>query len=131
MNHKTFRIAMWGVLIFYVAVLLTLTHLPKPPGVFEGHSDKTLHFLAYTTLACLSYIASALTWSDRKHLLIRVFIACAVFGALDESTQPFFGRHADIRDYLFDLLGIGSGLLVGGLIRWVIMWCFVRETSPA
>lgn len=124
------RIMAWGGLGTYVSLLLTLTHMPKPPGVFEAASDKTWHFLAYTTLAFLSYTASVLTWRDKRFLTVLVFIACAIFGALDESTQPLFGRHADVKDYWFDLLGIGFGLLSGALACRAFKWIFIRRADP-
>jgi VanZ family protein len=108
----------WAVLAVYVATLLTLTHLPKPPDVFiERASDKTLHFLAYGTLSILAYTAAAIHWPARRRLAGWVLVACMVFGVIDESTQPIFNRHADVKDYLFDVIGICCGLLIALVTR--------------
>lgn len=108
----------WVVLALYTLTLLTLTHLPKPPNVFiERASDKTLHFLAYGTLSILAYTAAVLHWPTRRHLAGWVLVACMVFGAIDESTQPMFNRHADVKDYLFDVIGMCCGLSIALLVR--------------
>jgi VanZ family protein len=117
-GHRTLNTLAWGVLALYVATLLTLTHLPKPPSVFiERASDKTLHFLAYGTLSILTYAACAIHWPARRRLAAWVLVACMVFAVIDESTQPLFNRHADVKDYLFDVIGICCGLMVALVTR--------------
>jgi VanZ family protein len=41
-----------------------------------------------------------------------VAIALAAFGAVDEITQPLFGRTADVLDWAADCAGIAVGLLL-------------------
>lgn len=109
MSLNQWRVILFLILCAYATVLLTLTHIPKPPGVFEGHSDKTLHFMAYTVLALLVYLVLFTYRPEQNYRFIKTVIVCMIFGVVDESTQPFFGRSADVRDYLFDLLGIVFG----------------------
>lgn len=116
MSLNPWRVIILVTLCVYATVLLTLTHMPKPPGVFEGQSDKTLHFTAYMILAWLVYLVLFSYRPGQNYRLAKVLIVCMIFGAVDESTQPLFGRSADVRDYLFDVLGIivGSGFAAAG-----------------
>ncbi len=106
----------WTLWAAYWLVLLTLTHLPPR---FIGHppvTDKTLHVLAYTTLAGLLYVALWATWPRRP--IVRWVLGCiCVLGALDEWTQPMFGRSCELLDWVADVSGaiVAVGMLM--LIR--------------
>lgn len=108
----------WIALGSYVALLLTLTHLPKPPGVFEGHNDKTLHLLAYFALGCCAYFASAVTLPGRRWIWVWVLIGGSLFALFDETTQPFFKRSADVFDWIADVIGLTIAIMVGLIVRW-------------
>lgn len=104
----------------YTVVLVAATHYPKPQELLEYspvRSDKTLHFIAYGVLGTLA--ASTLAAADRWHWrsLLAVTLVLLVFAALDEATQPLFGRYADPRDWCYDVVGLGLGLLCVGLTR--------------
>lgn len=107
------------MLTAYALLLVTLTHIPKPPGVFEGHSDKTLHLLAYMTLGALGYVAAALQFPNRRGLALWVVLVGTVFAAIDESTQPMFGRHADLFDFRSDMIGLILAVSIVAGARWV------------
>jgi VanZ family protein len=49
-------------------------------------------------------------WSRRA--VVAVAIALAAFGAVDEITQPLFGRTADVFDWAADCAGIAVGILL-------------------
>ncbi len=121
MTRRVINAACWIALTAYVSVLLTLTHLPKPPGIFEGQNDKTLHFMAYFTLGVLASTASYAQFRSRSAIVWCVLVAGAIFAALDEATQPIFGRHADLLDYRADLIGLTCGIGVVAAIRWICL----------
>jgi VanZ family protein len=98
--------------VAYTAVLVFATHYPRPEE-FLGRNppaDKTLHFVAYAVLAAFS----AATWLATRRTASRgiapLAIALAGFGAIDEITQPFFRRHADPLDWVYDCIGIAIGI---------------------
>ncbi|MBC7784314.1 MAG: VanZ family protein [Burkholderiales bacterium] len=119
-SRRGVRIVAWTWLGLYVVLLLVLTHIPKPPAVFDGRDDKTLHFLAYFALGGLSYFAAAITFPLRLGLSLIVVLGCAVFAALDEITQPSFGRSADVFDWRADVFGVIAGVCVLRILRALI-----------
>jgi VanZ family protein len=112
----------------YTLVLVFATHYPKPEELLgpNAPSDKTLHFLAYATLAILAGGTLAMTgrWSARAAL--RLAVGLAAFAAVDEITQPFFSRDADLLDWVCD-----CGGAVGGLLTIALLLGFVRIATRA
>jgi VanZ family protein len=102
------------VAVAYAVTLVLATHYPKPEQLLGryGHADKLLHFVAYFLLAV--FVAAAVwgagRWSRRAALIVA--IALAAFGAVDEMTQPLFGRTADMLDWAADCAGIAVGILL-------------------
>jgi len=99
----------------YVCVLLYATHHPRPQELIgEGPgtpSDKTLHVAAYAVLG-LRAAATLAAWRrwTLPHVL-GLMAGLAVFGAVDEATQPLFGRFADLFDWFADCRGVVAGVL--------------------
>ena len=98
----------------YAITLVLATHYPKLDQLLGryGHADKLLHFVAYFLLAVFVALAvwGAGRWSRRA--VVAVAIALAAFGAVDEITQPLFGRTADVFDWVADCAGIAVGILL-------------------
>jgi VanZ family protein len=44
---------------------------------------------------------------------ISLFVLLAAWGAVDEVTQPLFGRFADSSDWVYDIIGSAIGLAAG------------------
>lgn len=114
----------------YVSLLVFSTHSPYAGKVASGatFSDKTLHFVAY---AVLSFLALAALDSHRRGAwkkVVKLFVVLAIFGALDELTQPPFGRTADWLDWYADLCGLAAGIALffaaGILLRAAGVWQF-------
>lgn len=107
--------------IAYTVVLVTATHYPKPGDVLDllpaTPSDKALHFIAYGILASL--VGCTLVVADRwaARSLTAMVVCLAIFAAIDEATQPFFGRYADVLDWVYDCIGMAVGILLVAVIR--------------
>lgn len=95
----------------YWLMLLTATHLP-PAELPKTHvSDKIEHFTAYGVLTFLLSLAIG----QRNGRLPAAVITCAMvltYGAIDELTQPPFGRSCDIHDWYADAAGAVTATLV-------------------
>lgn len=95
----------------YGVVLVFATHYPKPEDLLGPNppSDKTLHLVAYGLLGLL--VTASLVAADRWSLraAAAAFVGLAAFAAVDEATQPFFGRHADALDWVYDCIGLAAG----------------------
>ena len=88
-----------------------LTHVPLPRGGTSPipHLDKVAHFGLYfllTYLGAARLVASGAGVSARTFVLWGVFYG--VYGVVDELTQPWIRRTADLADWLVDLVGIAS-----------------------
>lgn len=96
----------------YACVLVYATHHPKPAELIGPNSpgDKTLHLTAYCLLggAVAVAVASRGGWTGRAAAAL--FVVLTLFAAVDEITQPLFGRHADGVDWAFDQLGLVAGI---------------------
>jgi VanZ family protein len=116
--------------LVYVAVLVFATHYPKPEELLGPNppSDKTLHFLAYGTLAVLAATTcvAAARWSGRS--IAWLALGMAAFGAVDEITQPLFGRSAEPLDWVYDCIGSVAGLLLVAVVVATIHRLSPRET---
>ncbi len=103
------------LLALYWLALITATHIPKvqDPLKFQN-SDKVVHFTAYAVLAFLASLALAVHGRWNRHIAIRLVVVLLILGVLDEVTQPYFGRHADVADWGADALGVLVGVTVFG-----------------
>lgn len=80
--------------------------------------DKRMHLIGYFFLALLVWKWAETTWKEvGPHFFWRALLLLALYGALDEATQPFFGRDAGVFDWLYDLLGAGGALLLMEVLR--------------
>jgi len=108
----------------YTAILLFATHHPQPSDLVGEltHRDKTLHFTAYGLLGLLvaATIAAAARLSPRT--VAAAVAGLMVFAAVDELTQPLFGRATELLDWVFDSAGI-----VAGFAAVLVAWALVRR----
>lgn len=116
------------VAVGYWLTAAVLTHLPPRltvPNPFPS-ADRVLHFATYFGLAIAvawgfaeksSYFQRLFNRGELKKVCLVLAAALAVWGALDELTQPFVRRYADPIDWLADVAGIVAGLACWGLLR--------------
>jgi VanZ family protein len=116
------------VLVCYWLTLVVSTHIPPRFPTLPAHgADKLAHLGAYAVLAGLVALNLQLAGGHvtRRHFRW-LWIAVVLFGAVDELTQPAFGRYASWVDWFADGLGAALGLM---LFAWLRTWR--RASSPA
>jgi VanZ family protein len=95
------------------------------PRFGDIQADKMNHLAAYAVLALLGVAA----FLDRRSLAGReplgLFLGLVGWAFLDEITQPLFGRNADITDWIYDVLGLACG----GLVGWLYVFLFSGRAS--
>lgn len=102
--------------INYWALLAIVTHLPPGELPAVRVNDKIEHVCGFALLAGLLTLCA---WSfrlKRTFALCAVLVACMVYGAIDETTQPWTGRTCDFWDWAADTAG--AGMVVGAV--WVM-----------
>jgi len=114
------RLLMLGVTVTYWVALFVGTHLPKIPKALVKPSDKTLHFGAYLGLGLLVLITWSLFRPLNRRQILTVIGILALYGALDEITQPLVGRHADVLDWLADLAGVAVAVAIVRIVVSVL-----------
>jgi len=112
---------LWLLTFAYCIFLATMTHLPpgKVPDI--GANDKLEHLGAYGLLSGAFFLSLWATF-PRKHVatLLTPLIVLA-FGALDEITQPYFGRSCELNDWLADATGMAIAVITLTLIRRLVI----------
>lgn len=103
-----------AVTALYAAVLVLGTHLPDDHAAVTtairlSGNDRAAHFLAFFGLATLVFGLCRV--AAKPHRVALWLFGLAAFGAVDELTQPWFGRSAEWFDWAADLGGVVTGLL--------------------
>jgi VanZ family protein len=124
------------VRVLSIAVILGMffgTHLPYvgPQGI--NHMDKVLHFSAYlllTTCLLTSWELTRLYYRlarfqhklgvlQPSHYFV-VWLVVILYGLFDEITQIPFGRTCDGLDWLADVAGAATGLVLFQAVRFLM-----------
>ena len=58
-------------------------------------------------------------------------VGLAVFAAIDEVTQPWFGRSAEPLDWVYDLIGVATGIAVIAVMTALLKTAGIRPAGPA
>lgn len=96
------------VLYLWTTLQLIATHWPQPNVDLSGlGGDKTVHFAAYGAWGALVCLAFVRTRID----LVKWLALGILLGAMDELTQPFFGRHTELFDWFADIAGLCLGAI--------------------
>ena len=111
------RLLTMGLLI----VMFVGTHIPSPVQTEISANDKAIHFWAYLSLSFFLLASWELSVGRLKPIhYFTVWLVCTLYGAFDEITQIPVGRTGDSMDWLFDVMGAVTGLLVFRLVRPLI-----------
>jgi VanZ family protein len=107
--------------VVYFILLFTGTHVPIDPSEIVETSDKVLHYTGYALLTFLVLTGWELTIGrlQPKHYFA-VWLAGTLYGAFDEITQIPVGRSCDMNDWLADVCGILTGLVVFRLVSAIV-----------
>lgn len=99
-----------------LAAAFVATHVPLPHRGSGGHWDKVAHVLIFAVLAGLAFLAQRAGRARESASFPLIFALAACYGAIDEITQPWFSRDADLLDWVADLCGAACGLAAAAAI---------------
>uniref|UniRef100_A0A7C2K0X2 VanZ-like domain-containing protein n=1 Tax=Schlesneria paludicola TaxID=360056 RepID=A0A7C2K0X2_9PLAN len=104
----------------YITAMFIGTHVPLDMrGLTRDNNDKLLHFAGYAGLGFL-VATGLLLRTTRRGQFVWASLAILLWAWVDELTQPFVGRTADIYDWLAD----AAGCSVGMLVAWTLVRLF-------
>jgi len=112
------------LLLLYWPAIFILSHIPleNVPGwvIRIDVSDKFLHYLGYLVLVFLLWFVISpgrkVNW--RRASVWLVLLVVVWYGAIDEWLQGYVGRCPDIMDFLADLSGALTGLILLSIFRF-------------
>ncbi len=115
MKIKRRQLLTISMLIIYWPVLFIITHIPIPQIVYQARvSDKALHFISYLILVFLLWFVikpyQKVSW--RKPAVWWVLLVVVWYGVLDEWLQTRIGRMCDFADFVADLSGAVTALVI-------------------
>lgn len=103
-----------AALALYWPAIFILSHIPMTRLPRVGVSDKTLHYFAYMVLIFLLWFAISpnkkVNW--RKPAVWWVLFVVVWYGVMDEWLQSYVGRNADVKDFIADLVGALTSLIL-------------------
>ena len=91
---------------------ITATHLPSSDLPSMEVSDKTLHLAGFTGLAGLFGLTLAAYDTARRRRILLMLLIMPAYGAMDELTQPYFGRSCELADWACDVVGAVAAMAV-------------------
>lgn len=104
------RLVVMATLLYFL-LLFTATHLP-PRDMPNTHvNDKIEHFTAYFLLCVLLQVCVGL-FRRRLIWVATIWFCVMCWGAVDEISQPPFGRDCDIHDWYADSAGATAASLI-------------------
>ena len=108
-------------------VEVVATHIPAPRAPRLHVSDKVVHAVAYFLLGGLFWLTLRAYGMRRWKRTLYVLVTLTVYAALDELTQELVtGRHAAVRDWLADMVGLVAVVILAELVAAVL-----RSKAPA
>jgi VanZ family protein len=102
---------LWAICL---ASAFVVTHMPPPPVPARPIiNDKVLHFTGFTALAIVGIWR--LIGPPRpigRGTVAATLVGLALYGGIDEWTQPYFQRTCEFGDWLADLCGAVVGITI-------------------
>jgi VanZ family protein len=106
------RRALFATCVSGFSAAFIASHIP-PQDMPDVHvTDKLLHAVGFAALTLTLLAALGAFGASRAKRLIATTLLLAAYGAVDELTQPFFGRTCDLHDWLADMLGMVLALAI-------------------
>jgi len=111
------RLGVVVLLCFWTAMAIG-THLPTTLDFSPDISDKVKHFSAFFGLATL--LCYVTTSSKLVGRFAAILLVCSLYAAIDEWTQQYVaGRVCDVWDFVADVAGATSAIVVYASVRYV------------
>jgi VanZ family protein len=118
MTFRRLAIVAWCLTVAFLLAMFVGTHMPARAEALFANADKMLHYWAYFSLAMFLLISGELTLGPLKPIhFFSVWLACTLYGAMDEITQIPVGRNCDVADWIYDVLGVIAALTVFRVVR--------------
>jgi VanZ family protein len=115
---RRLSILAWCLTVAFLLAMFVGTHIPVQAEALMANADKMLHFWAYFSLAMFLLISGELTLGPLKPIhFFSVWLACTLYGAMDEITQIPVGRNCDIADWVYDVMGVIGALTLFRVVR--------------
>jgi len=114
-STRTRRLLGWLCALVWLGAFAA-THAPPGDVPNVGPSDKVLHFAGYAALATPLMLLLAARGRPGRHRAAITIGVLLAYAALDELTQPIVGRDADILDWLCDIAGAATSVVVWEII---------------
>lgn len=116
-----FRWLIWTTTAIYWLACIYMTHVPHPPGFTDVVTwDKLKHFCGFGLLASLLYLSLWVKGWSPSNTVLALIVVLAIYGALDERTQPWTGRDCDIHDWYADVCGTLFAALCWTTLRTMV-----------
>jgi VanZ family protein len=127
-SQRARRVVFW----VYTVALFAATHWPKVELPGPPNTDKVLHIVVFGAWTFLFAVAGYLRPIRRPVSLLAIGLIAAAWAGLDELLQeiPIIHRHATIKDYVANLIGVGAGL-VAAVAASPVVETIDRDTGGA
>ncbi len=138
MNHTPnltrFRRTLLLMCILMWVSAFCLSHIPLPQLPDLPGKDKGLHFIGFACLASILLLTLMAHGRGHDQKLLRrcaiTLLVTAVYGAIDELTQPLVKRHGTVDDWLADVAGSVAAVIVWGIVLSVLGKKKKPKTQP-
>lgn len=107
---KSYRRMVWAITFVLLVVLVTMALKPV------DHSRPHLRIYDYFHVIGFAALIMPAAFLHPRSLLWLVPIL-AVFGAMIEVVQPFFGRGTEMQDLVDNIIGLAVGVVLGLVVR--------------
>ena len=98
------------VLLWLTAFAVTHTPSSELPHFSVG--DKTLHVVGFFGLGGIFILTLVAYRMATLRRIVLVALAMMIYAGLDELTQPYFGRTADLLDWVSDMGGTTLAIIL-------------------
>lgn len=116
MKTPTWRFPRWSArlaLFSYCALIFTISSISRPDEDWGMPTGAIPHFLEYAGLGVLAWLNLAGRTRRGRRRRWPALVFCALYAVSDELHQAFVPlRACEMKDWLIDLLGSGSGILL-------------------
>ncbi len=113
-----------AVLVLLWLAAATASHVPVSRLPSLEVSDKTEHVVGFLALAGMFILTLTAYGFRRPQRVLATILVLPLYAALDEWTQPWFGRGCELNDWFADLCGTA-----GAIIAWEVLYTSWRRLA--